>query len=930
MSPPPDFLATLFRPERRTRARQRRLAVLSACALPRPVTVAALSAALGEDLEEGVELACEHGMCRLLPGGEVAPDGHAVLDMAVTLLEVPRVTAALGRLAALAPDEDTRLLLLLAADPTGEGRRRLESGAPGRAAGMAAGLRHVLDTPGAQPAPAPWDASPWGAEARQVSALLATAAHVLVRQGRRAAGRALVAWALGPEGLAGRVAPHHGFLAPTHVQFLLDTGRREEGAAFAREAQGRLAAPEDTFSRLMLKALEGRVAIDGGEEAPARRLYTQVELQARAAGLEDLVGIAKVAFATLARRADQNAAAVQLCQTALELFLGDEPFEALALHNLGLALFKDGRHLEAQAALTRSLVGLDIPFQQLTAWPQAIATDCFLGDTAEAGRKLEAFTALVADTPQARLALGLCQAHLRSARGEWEDALRTLDGLSISDVTAQNSLYAVPAGWLRVEALLALERSGEAAKVLDELTRDLYLSNLSTQPAGLHLLDARVAFANADRARARRALRRASAHLEASRAQDFELRARVLDYQLACAEPGETQRERTRRAALEAWAALTEPLPPEARACFRRAYDRPRLLTLLGEPLEEEAESLPYLRGNSSAFRAAVSQLRRVASSDASILLLGETGVGKELAARAIHDFSRRASGPFVAVNCAAINDELLLSDLFGHERGAFTGAATRHQGRFEQAHGGTLFLDEVADISPRGQAALLRALQEKTFERVGGSEPVRVDVRIIAASNRDLADAVRTDGFRQDLFFRLNGIQVVLPPLRERGDDVLLLARHFLEQAARERGGEPKHLAAEAERLLRAHPWPGNVRELRNAAQAADVLSESPAISASVLAPLLQRALACAEPRPGMAAEAPDAYALFRQHGGTLRRFLADLQRRCIERGLVENGGNVAATAAELGISRSRLTQVVLSDAELRRLAGRTGRGAG
>ncbi|MFP2905258.1 hypothetical protein ACLESD_09410, partial [Pyxidicoccus sp. 3LFB2] len=163
MTTPPDFLSTLFRPERRARARQRRLAVLSACALPRPVTVAALSHALGEDLEEGVELACEHGMCRLLPGGEVAPAGHAVLDMAVTVLEVPQVTLAFGRLAALAPDEDMQLLLTLAADPTGAGRRRLEAGAPGRAASMASGLLHLLDTPGAYRAAAV-DASAWGAE----------------------------------------------------------------------------------------------------------------------------------------------------------------------------------------------------------------------------------------------------------------------------------------------------------------------------------------------------------------------------------------------------------------------------------------------------------------------------------------------------------------------------------------------------------------------------------------------------------------------------------------------------------------------------------------------------------------------------------------------------------------------------------------------
>ncbi len=920
-----ELLRLSSRPERRELARRRRLAVLAACALRRPVPVAALSRALGEDLTEGVELACEHRQCRLLPGGEVAPAEGVVLDLAVTLLEVREVTAALLRLAPLAPAEDERLLLTLAADPLGEGWRRLERGSPGRMAGLAAGLRQVLGAPSEPPGGLPLDFGPWGEAGRWVSALLATAAHVLMRQGRREVGRALMAWALGPEGLAGRVSSHHGFLAPTHVQFLLDAGRREEGAAFARQARVRLTREEETFSRLMLMALEGRVAIDGGDERLARRLFTTVEMQARAAGLEDLVGLAKVAFATLARRADQDAAAIQLCEAALELFLGDVPFEALALHNLGLAYSKEGRHLEAQAALTRSLGGLDIPFQQLTAYPQAIACDCFLGDTDEAERKLTAFVALASDTPQARLAGGLCQAHLHCARGEWEVALGLLDGLRLGDMTAQNALYAVPVGWLRVEALLALARPAEAARVLDELARNLYLSNLSTQPTRLHLLDARVAFANGDLERARRVLRRAGASPEAFRTQDFALRARVLALQLAEAEEGEGARERALRAAREAWRALTEPLSAEARGRFQRAYDRPRLLALLGEGAEEEVGAPPYLLGASPAFRSAVAQLRRVAATDASVLLLGETGVGKELAARALHGFSRRASGPFVAVNCAAINDELLLSELFGHERGAFTGAGVRHQGRFEQAHGGTLFLDEIADISPRGQAALLRALQERTFERVGGRETVRVDVRIIAASNRDLAEAVRTDGFRQDLFFRLNGIQVMLPPLRERGDDALLLARHFLEQVAQERGGQPKHLATEAEHLLRTHPWPGNVRELRNVVQAVDVLSESPAIPAAVLGPLLQRALACVEPRAtGTAAGAPDAYELFVQHGGSLRRFLADLQWQCIGRCLVENGGNIAATAATLGISRSRLTQVVLSDAELRRLAGR------
>ncbi len=918
-----DLLETLFRSGQREEARQRRLAVLATCTLPRPLPISALNAALGEELSTGFELAEEDGFCRLLPGGHVEPLPKAVLDMAITLLDIRTVTSTLTRLAPLAASEDEQLLLTLAGEPLGEGRRRLEAGAPGRVAAMAPGLRQALGLPVETPAPVPFEPALWGGAGRWVSALLSVAAHVLIRQGQWERGRALMAWALGPEGLAGRVAPEHGFLAPTHVQFLLDCGRREEGAAFAQTARGRLSGPESTFSRLMLMVLEGRVAIDGGDHRRARKLYGDVQLQARAAGLKDLVGLAKVAFATLARREDQNTVTLQLCQAALEIFLGDEPFEAVALHNLGLAYLKEGRPLEAQAALTRSLKGLDIPFQQLTAYPQAIASDCFLGDTAEAERKLAALTALAPDTPQARISLGLCRAHLRSARAEWESALRELESLHISDVTAQNHLYAVPAGWLRVEALLALGRAEEASRVLADLSRNLYLSNLSTQPAGLNLLDARVALANGDLERARRVLRRTRSSPEAARAQDFELRARMLAFQLAAAEGGEAPREEARRAAIEAWDALTESFPHEVRRRFRRAYDRPRMLALLGLPSDEEGAELPYLRGTSPVFLAVVAQLRRVAATDASVLLLGETGVGKELAARAIHDFSRRASGPFVAVNCAAISDELLLSELFGHEKGAFTGAVQRHLGRFEQAHGGTLFLDEIADISPRGQAALLRALQERAFERVGGTETVRANVRIVAASNRDLAEAVRAEDFRQDLFFRLAGIQVKVPSLRERGEDVRVLAAWFLEQAAQERGDRPRRLSPEAERLMCSYAWPGNIRELRNVVLAADVLSESPVIAADVLIPLLQRITLQSGPHEGEAA-ARDAWLLFRQHGGTLRRFLADLQRACMERCLAENDGNIAATAADLGFSRSRLTQIVLSDRDLRRLAGR------
>jgi DNA-binding NtrC family response regulator len=916
-------LVSLLHPERREPARRRRLAVLVACALPRPVSLDRLVAEFGEALREGVDLALEEGLCALLPGGELAPAGLATLDMAINLLEVRDVRATCARVAGLVASPDEARLLTLATDPLGEAPRQLKD-APGRLAGMVEGLRWALESSSPRPMPAPWDFQAWGAQARWAGALLAMTAHVLAREGHVEAGRALLAWALGPEGLAGRVAHAQNFLAPTHFQFLLDAGHREQGVAHAREACRHLGAPEDTYSRLMLTVLEGRVAMDAGDEKLARRLFTTVELQARSAGLGDLLGLAKVAFATLARRAEQNAAAIQLGHAALELLRGAGAFEAGALLGLGLAYAKEGLPLEAQAALTGALPGLDIPFQQLRAWPQAIAADCFLGDTAEAERKLAALTALAADTPLARRAIGLGRAHVQCARGEWEAALETLDALSGPEDAGREALHAVPAGWLRVEALLALGRAEDAERVLDSLARSLYLRNRSTEPARLHLLAARVALANGDTARAHRALRRAEADPERLRAHDFALRARVLALQLAEERGGEPQRQRARQAARAAWRHLTEHLPVEVLHRFRRAYDRPQLLALLGEVVEEDVSAPAYLRGSSPAFRAVVAQLRRVAGSDASVLLFGETGVGKELAARAIHDLSRRAAGPFVAVNCAAINDELLLSDLFGHERGAFTGAVTRQRGRFEQANGGTLFLDEVADISPRGQAAVLRALQERAFQRVGGTEEVRVDVRVVAASNRNLAKSVRAGEFRQDLFFRLNGIQVELPPLRERDADVLLLATHFLEQAAQERGGAPKHFTPEAERLLRAHPWPGNIRELRNVVMAADVLSDAVAIGASVLAPLLRRALECAEPGDGEAVGPADIGALFRQFGGPLRDFMADVQRQCIAQSLVENGGNIVATASALRISRSRLTQVVLASPELRRLSGR------
>ncbi len=246
----------------------------------------------------------------------------------------------------------------------------------------------------------------------------------------------------------------------------------------------------------------------------------------------------------------------------------------------------------------------------------------------------------------------------------------------------------------------------------------------------------------------------------------------------------------------------------------------------------DPGDRLPSLVGESAALAAAVDLATRVAPTRSTVLLTGETGTGKELLAELIHARSTRARGPFVKVNCAALPETLLESELFGHERGAFTGADRTRIGRFEQANGGTLFLDEIGDMSPATQAKLLRVLQDQEFHRLGGARALRTDARILAATNRDLEAAMREGRFREDLYFRLNVIGIQLPPLRERPEDVVVLARHFLTGFARALGRPLEGFDAAALERLRAHPWPGNVRELRNVVERAALMADGPRIA--------------------------------------------------------------------------------------------------
>jgi two-component system response regulator HydG len=259
------------------------------------------------------------------------------------------------------------------------------------------------------------------------------------------------------------------------------------------------------------------------------------------------------------------------------------------------------------------------------------------------------------------------------------------------------------------------------------------------------------------------------------------------------------------------------------------------------------------LLGAAPSFRAALDALRRAAPTSATVLLTGESGTGKELAARMLHDLSPRAAGPFVPVNCAAIPETILESELFGYEKGAFTGAAARKEGRFDRAHGGTLFLDEVGEMSPAVQVKLLRVLQDGVVERLGGTQPVKVDVRIVAATNKDLSAEVRAGRFREDLFYRLNVVAIRLPPLRERGGDALLLASVFLRRIAEKHGKPISGFSPAAVAALAAHAWPGNVRELENVVERAVVLCRGDSVDVADLPDALRGSVP-QPPQPGPA----------------------------------------------------------------------------
>ncbi|MBM3751045.1 MAG: sigma-54-dependent Fis family transcriptional regulator [Acidimicrobiia bacterium] len=380
-----------------------------------------------------------------------------------------------------------------------------------------------------------------------------------------------------------------------------------------------------------------------------------------------------------------------------------------------------------------------------------------------------------------------------------------------------------------------------------------------------------------------------------------QLRARGLEAEVIMISGHGNIENAVRATKLGAFDFIEKPLSLEKTVLVVRNAIRQHQLEVENRALRARVDRRFVIVGESSAIGRLREQIAMAAPTNGRVLISGENGTGKELVARHIHLLSQRQEKPFIEVNCAAIPEELIESELFGHTRGAFTGAVADRRGKFELAHSGTLFLDEIGDMSLKTQAKVLRALQEQVIEPVGGQHSVRVDVRIIAATNKDLLDEIRAGRFREDLFFRLNVIPIHVPPLRERGDDVVLLARHFITEIAREYGRRLKQLTPEAEAVLRAFRWPGNVRELRNVIERVMIMVPGEQISAADLAflgvssPAHVRGVGAASLLP-----ASEVLPLYSARD--------DWEREYIRAALAACDGNISRTADVLGVERSNL----------------------
>jgi transcriptional regulator with GAF, ATPase, and Fis domain/tetratricopeptide (TPR) repeat protein len=706
----------------------------------------------------------------------------------------------------------------------------------------------------------------------------------------------------------------------------------EADVHFAEDAWAAAAAGLRT-EELRARLNRGIALLSKGFTDEARAIFEAVLAEGERAGDARACAFAVENLAVVATLRHDYAQSLALTERTLKLRerIGDRLKTALALTNLAELRRRLGLldHAEHAVVFGRRTLGPGMPPAHSAFFSLQAARNALMrGNTVEARREA---TRALAESEAAGLRNYVCEAYCIGTRVALEDG----------DLT-------------------------RAAELLDRARTEATTAELRAEAAIVGAMHARACGDEHD-ALALEAL----AAARACGKEDLVIEAHTLLAEVHRA----ASRHETARAHVDSAVSLRDQiastLPPEVRAAFLSRPDLvalSRLHAILSEPMginDVAPSSQPSTRpssrppsampreivGDDPAVRGLLAAVRKVARSSSTVLVRGESGTGKELVAEAIHRASDRAGGPLVTVNCAALVETLLLSELFGHEKGAFTGAIARRRGRFEMAENGTLFLDEIGDISPRTQVALLRVLQERTFERVGGTTPIRANVRVICATHRDLKAMVERGEFREDLYYRLRGITLEVPPLRARMGDLRSISEHLLTRIAAERSEAKKSLSADALDLLSRHRWPGNVRELENALRAASLFAEGDVITAATLAenvddlrgvaqsmrmrtasPAVQWAVAddgAASPaRDGNADDETEsgegplpadeanatavAYTQVRAGSTSLPDLKRQIERDCIARALAETKGNITRAAALLGMKRPRLSQLV------------------
>ncbi|MFT3706478.1 MAG: sigma 54-interacting transcriptional regulator [Archangium sp.] len=795
-----------------------------------------------------------------------------------------------------------------------------------------------------------------GAAARDASArskLALEAARLLIKAGRGRATQALLKIASAD---ASTAAAAEACLAEVHVT----RGRAAEAAELARAALARGTSDEATIS---LRQTLGKALLISGQVADAQKLFAENADAAQKQGDVRMVAMARLNEGVAAfKRGDRDRAIACWEATPPE----SRPLHAHAEANLGSLYAESGDFELALGHLTRALSAFSrfgSPREVAQASSNLSRLHHLLGDVERATELSEHALRLAQRlgdgylTASAQLNLGALAVDgrdLPQARRQLETARSGFENLGNDAWAALAAAWKARAhllGGERAQAELELSRKSvergaaalQSASLEVELTRgELCLANGDLLGAGRAASRAREALL--DRPELEGPIRtyflmgklRLAANDSAGAQAEFQRAGRLLDELVQRVPP-------VRRTAF-----LSLPRRAEVVAAVEPELRLPRAMASL--VARQQVESFNGLVGRSPALQRITRQLEPVGRSNATVLIRGESGTGKELLADALHALSPRRHMPLVKVNCAAMVEELLLSELFGHEKGAFTGAIRERKGRFELADGGTIFLDEIGDISPKAQVALLRVLQEREFERVGGSKTIKVDVRIICATNRDLEALITQGRFRADLYYRLKGVMLELPALRERLEDLPSLTQHFLDRVAKERNEPARRLSPDSMALLSRHRWPGNIRELENVISSASIFAEGPEIEieafghvgelralidgAPVVAPVVEAPLSSVAVSPSVAvapsavAAAPaldgplDYYELARRRGISLKDLRHEVEMQCIKRALEDAGGNISEAARLLKMKRSRLSQIVNGEVELKEVA--------